>query len=306
MFAAVKPMPGRAEMQGKMLTRRGFLKAIGAAALSGGVYACGIEPSWLETVRKEIALDGLDPAFDGYVVAQISDLHVGSGVPLSYLKRAVEEANASGPDLVVVTGDIVDGCAPTGAAAEAAELLCALRPRDAVMAVLGNHDTGAFHPNRGVDQQAVRRLRRAVEAAGVDLLMNEERTLRRGPGRLRVAGFGDLWSGQFDARAFRGGCGEATLVLSHNPDTALELAERGAGLVLSGHTHGGQVRIPLLGPPYCPIRHRELMYGHHRLGKTQVYVNPGLGYSHRIRFLARPELTVFRLTVNVSDARKSL
>ncbi|MCK6460947.1 MAG: metallophosphoesterase [Planctomycetes bacterium] len=289
-----------------MLTRRGFLRAIGATAVSGGVYACGIEPSWLETVRMEIALEGLDPAFHGYVVAQISDLHVGSGVPLPYLRRAVDAVNAAGPDLVVVTGDILDGCGATGAAGDAAGILSALRPRDAVMAVLGNHDTGAFHPGLGTDEDAVRRLGGALAEAGVDVLMNEERTLERDGGRLRVAGFGDLWSDGFDARGFLAAPGEATLVLSHNPDTAPELARRGAGLVLCGHTHGGQVRIPFVGSPYYPVRHRELMYGHHRIGGTQVYVNPGLGYSHRIRLLARPELTLFRLTVDLSGACKSL
>ncbi|HEX5031309.1 MAG TPA: metallophosphoesterase [Candidatus Eisenbacteria bacterium] len=289
-----------------MLTRRGFLRAVGATALSGGVYACGIEPTWLETVRMEIALESLDPAFQGYVVAQISDLHVGSGVPLPYLRRAVDAVNAARPDLVVVTGDIVDGCAAPGAVEDAAGVLAGLRPGDAALAVLGNHDTGAFHPGVGVDERAVGRLAGALAAAGIDLLRNEERTLERGRGRLRVAGFGDLWSDGFDARRFRAAPGEATLALSHNPDTAPELAGRGAGLVLSGHTHGGQVRIPLFGPPYYPVRHRELMYGHHRIGATQVYVNPGLGYSHRIRFLARPELTLFRLTVDLSGACKSL
>lgn len=289
-----------------MLTRRGFLKAVGATALSGGVYACGIEPSWLETVRMEIALPGLDPAFHGYVVAQISDLHVGSGVPLPYLGRAIEAVNAAEPDLVVVTGDILDGCCANGAADEAAEVLSALRPRDRALAVLGNHDTGAFHPGLGTDEGAVRRLSGALAAAGVDVLANEERVLERGGGLLRVAGFGDLWSDAFDARGFRAAPEEATLVLSHNPDTAPELARRGAGLVLCGHTHGGQVRIPLFGPPYYPVRNRDLMYGHHRLGATQVYVNPGLGYSHRIRFLARPELTLFTLTVDLRGARNSL
>jgi len=289
-----------------VLTRRAFLRAIGATAVSGGAYACGIEPSWIQTVRREIALDGLDPAFHGYLVAQISDLHVGAWVPLSYLRGAVEAVNAAGPDLIVVTGDIIDGCAAPGAIEDAAGVLAGLRPRDAALAVLGNHDTGAFHPGLGVDEGVVGRLSGALGAAGVDLLRNEERTLERGRGRLRVAGFGDLWSDAFDARGFRAVPGEATLALSHNPDTAPELAQRGAGLVLSGHTHGGQVRIPFLGPPYCPIRHRELMYGYHRIGRTQVYVNPGLGYSHRIRFLARPEITFFRLTVDVPGARNIL
>lgn len=290
-----------------MLTRRGFLRALGATAVSGGIYACAVEPYWLDTVRTEIALEGLDPAFRGYVIAQISDLHVGSGVPLAYLRRAIALANAAQPDLVVVTGDILDGCAGEGAAEDAAELLSRLHPRDAVMAVLGNHDTGAFHPGRAVDDAAVRRLRAALAGAGVDVLENERRTLKRGGGRLPVFGFGDLWSCRFDPRAFSVPRGEATLVLSHNPDTAPELAERGAALILSGHTHGGQVRLPIFGPPYLPVKHTELLYGHHWLGKTQIYVNPGLGYSYGVRFRARPELSLFRLVPGTPiDACKSL
>lgn len=290
-----------------MLTRRDFLKAAAATAFSGGLYACAVEPHWLRTVRLDVPIEGLPAAFHGYVVAQISDLHVGSGVPLPYLRRAVATANEAQPDLAVVTGDMVDGGSGGGAAEDAAAILSGLRPREAALAVLGNHDTGAFQPGRAVDDAMVRRLRGALDEAGVDLLFNEERTLERGGQRLRVAGFGDLWSGHFDARAFRARAGEAALALSHNPDTAPELAERGAGLVLSGHTHGGQVRIPLYGPPYYPVKRRDLMYGHHRIGRAHVYVNPGLGYSHSIRFGARPELTLLRLVL--SDplaARKSV
>jgi len=268
---------------------------LGASVASGGLYSCGVEPYWLETVRLEIVLPGLDPAFDGYTIAQLSDLHVGSGVPLPYLRRAIDLANEARPDLVAVTGDIVDACGWGGAAEEAAALLSELRPRDRTLAVLGNHDTGAFAPDRPVEDEALRHLRGALAEANVDVLVNENRMLEHDGGRLRVSGFGDPWSRQFDARAFHPRPGEATLVLSHNPDTAPELAERGAGLVLAGHTHGGQVRLPFFGPPYVPVERKDLLHGHYRLGRTQLYVNPGLGYSYGIRLLARPELTFFRL-----------
>jgi len=285
-----------------MVTRREFLRAMAATAVSGGIYACAVEPYWLETVRTKIALEGLDPAFDGYVIAQISDLHVGSGVPLAYLRRALEAANAAKPDLVVVTGDIVDGGCEPRAAEDAAELLSLLRPRDAVMAVLGNHDTGAFHPKRKVDEEAVRRLRGALAASGVDVLLNEERTVARGNGRLRVAGFGDLWSGQFDARAFRAAPGGATVCLSHNPDTAPELAERGAGLVLCGHTHGGQIRVPGLGPLLPAWRSPSgFPPGETAIEGGRVIVNRGLGMSGgplpKARFFSRPEIRVIEINL---------
>ncbi len=277
-------------------SRRKFLGILGSTLAGGTLYACGIEPVWLRRTVVPVVLDSLPEAFEGFTIAQLSDLHVGSGVSRSFLEHAVSVANAARPDLAVVTGDLVDDRGLHGAAEEAAAILSGLQARHGVCAVLGNHDTGAFFPLEEVATDAVHRLERELGRAGIDLLENECRILQRGRGRLRVAGLGDLWSGRFEPRRThlaepKGVC----LALSHNPDTAPELARRGADLILSGHTHGGQVNLPLFGPPYLPVRCKQFVAGPYAVEGSRLYVNSGLGYSHRIRFRARPEVTILTL-----------
>jgi predicted MPP superfamily phosphohydrolase len=275
----------------RWLTRRRFLAAAGGAVAAGAAYACGIEPEWLRVARLTFRVPGLDPAFDGYTIPQISDLHVGAAVRRAFLDEAVGVATDARCDLAVVTGDLVDESGLGGAAEEAAAVLRGLRARDGVLACLGNHDTGAYHAGRPVNAGALRRLLRALEGAGVDTLENESRAMVRSGARLSVGGYGDLWSGRFAPDALPA----PDLALSHNPDTAPRLAASGAKVILSGHTHGGQVRVPLLGAPYVPVRHKEFLAGPYRIGDTHLHVNPGLGYSYRVRFCARPEVTLLTL-----------
>ena len=91
------------------------------------------------------------------------------------------------------------------------------------------------------------------------------------------------------------GAEDACIALSHNPDSFLELLDRPASWVLSGHTHGGQVSIPWLGPPLLPVRNRRFASGHHVMGGRNLYVNRGLGWVRKIRFNCPPEITVFEL-----------
>ena len=115
-------------------------------------------------------------------------------------------------------------------------------------------------------------------------------------GPLRLVGVGDLWTGPYVPSCLPPPtAGKPTIVLSHNPDTAPELAKRGADLILSGHTHGGQVSIPFLGPPILPVRLRQYAAGHYRLKTSQLYVNRGLGWLRRVRLFVRPEVTILRL-----------
>ncbi|MHC4549914.1 MAG: phosphodiesterase YaeI [Planctomycetota bacterium] len=281
------------------ITRRRLLKlgAAGAAACVGtGVYAFGIEPIWLRRVDLEVRLDGLDAAFDGFTIVQLSDFHVGAGVPYDYLRDAVALARAARPDLVALTGDFVHGGGDAGLADDAAEIVSTLPPAAPTCAVLGNHDGGVYGPERTADPVSFRRVHDTLAAAGIRVLLNERLTLERGRARLHVAGLGDLWVGAFRPRAVplrdRGG---PTVALSHNPDTAYDVAAHGADLILSGHTHGGQVSLPFLGPPILPVRHRELAAGHYHLKGAQLYVNRGVGWLRRVRLFVRPEVTVLRL-----------
>jgi predicted MPP superfamily phosphohydrolase len=166
--------------------------------------------------------------------------------------------------------------------------------------VPGNHDYDHFYPwARPHLPEGGDRLGNALERAGIDLLRNERRTvdLRRGAGSLEIVGLDDFWSPNFDdERAFDGASDGATrLVLSHNPDSFRQLVRHRFDLMLAGHTHGGQVRIPLLGAPVVPVEDRRFIDGLVEAEDRVVYVNRGLGYNRRIRFGVRPEITLLTL-----------
>ncbi len=275
------------------ISRRRLLKltarAVGVVALPT-IYAIGIEPTWLRTIRHDAKIPGLDPRLDGLRIVQLSDFHIGAGVPFDYLTRALEDAMAFEPDVAVVTGDFLhDGGSPDSLR-RLPGLLSRLRAPLGVYGVLGNHDVGSPYGRRtGPDVPSVARLRAALHSGGLRLLHNEATILAppRG-GRLRLAGYADLWSGAFFSDAVELDGGIPTVALSHNPDTAPELADRGAALILSGHTHGGQVRVPFLGPVFLPIERREFAAGPYDLGATRLYVNRGVGWLWRVRMFVRP------------------
>jgi len=272
------------------------LAVCGGTVACGAGYAVGLEPLWIETRALEIVVPRLPAALDGYVVVQLSDLHAGGGVARSQLERAVAIANAHSPSLVAVTGDLVDEAHDEQARAQVVEVLAGLEATDLVVAVAGNHDTGALHEGRPTDVDSLGALERALGGAGIAFL--ENRTITLHGGRLRVAGFGDLWSGRFDPRVLTPG--PCTIALSHNPDTAVSLAGKNADLILAGHTHGGQVDLPLFGPPWVPLKDKRFLKGHFELGQSQLYVNRGIGWTHRIRFRSRPEVTVLTLRASAN------
>jgi len=284
----------------RVLSRRRFLKRValagGAGIAAGGLYAAAIEPTWVQVVALPLPLRGLHEAFTGYRLVQISDMHASATVPLEYLARCMRRVNELEPDLVVFTGDAIT----TGHVAyldRAAELLGSLHPVDGVVAVLGNHDYGVHRSSGRAAGGLGERTAAALRAAGAVVLRNASLTLRRGAGRLTIVGLDDLWSGRFDAdRAFSGVSRDVpTLVLVHNPDALVRLQDTPAEWVLSGHTHGGQVRLAWLGAPILPVRNRRFAAGHVVAGSRNLYVNRGLGWLLRVRLNCRPEITFFEL-----------
>ena len=275
------------------ITRRRLLAAAGAGLLGGGIYAFGIEPRWLRTWHVEVPVRGLGAGLDGYRIAQMSDFHVGAGVPPAHVADAVARALAFEPDLVALTGDFVHRGAGGGSAEEAARLLAPLRARDGVVAVMGNHDADVYASDGfHADRVSLRRVKGALGDAGIRVLENERISVARGGAAMHVVGLGDLWTGLFDRFAARPD-GAPTVVLSHNPDTAPDLAADGAGLVLSGHTHGGQVSVPFLGLLTAAVV--PLCAETFRLGGTRLYVNRGVGWLRRVRLFVRPEVTLLTL-----------
>jgi len=217
--------------------------------------------------NERIWLDALPEAFSGLRIVQISDIHHGLFLPEQWLAEAVQQTNRLRADIVVLTGDFVTYSRAN--IEPAAEILSRLRARYGVLAVLGNHD---FRVGADAVTSALRRKH-------IEVLRNQHVTVHFGGSSLYVAGVDDYGYGADVRRAVRGiPRDSATVLLAHNPRIIHLASRHGVSLVLSGHTHGGQVNLPLLGTVYgrSPERLRYKI-GWDRLGPTQIYVNRGIG-----------------------------
>jgi predicted MPP superfamily phosphohydrolase len=259
-------------------------------------YAYHVEPTWLSVNRIELPVRGLPRALSGLRVAQLSDFHFGPHIPAGYLENAVGRAAAEGPDLVALTGDFIDR-GPRHLR-EAAKLFRGLKAPLGVFAVLGNHDF-SVHTARGARKHPglAGAVADALAAEGVTVLRNKGVRVGRGAAALHVAGVDDLWSGASDLGAALGGACPHTprVLLAHNPQTVEQLGGRRADLVLSGHTHGGQINLPVLGRLLLNKQARRYAAGLYPLEGGHLYVNTGVGFGWRFRFGVRPELAVFTL-----------
>lgn len=289
-----------------LLTRRQFLGLTGVgigAAGSLAAYARWVEPFWAKTVSVNMDFLQLPAALRGLRLVQISDLHVSNIVPTDYLRRQIAAINRLQPDVVVITGDFTTTPSETRIRT-AAELVGELRAKLGVFACPGNHDYAAYGPrapgnpiSRSASSQ-VAFLTESLVARGVRMLRNGMSVVAVGDAKLQFVGLDDLWGGDLDPpRAFADARPHwPTIVLSHNPDTFETLKNYPFDWMLSGHTHGGQVRIPLLGAPILPIDHRQYDTGYFAAADRRLYVNQGLGFIRKVRFNCRPEITQFTLT----------
>ena len=274
------------------------LGAIAGAAVVEGFLR---EPFQLDVTRLTIASPWLPTGFDGLKIVQLSDLHLHH-ISRAY-RTAIDVIRRERPHLVVITGDLVDRSEETSAClAFLAELRAAAGAP--VVVVPGNWDHRAFPTKRSIAAWH----ERLQAETGIRVLANQNVVLRRGGDRMWLVGTDDPYFGHADLDAsFKGVPDTAfALVLTHAPEAFEELAERPAArLVLAGHTHGGQVRLPFVGAVRVPSRYgTRFARGLFKLGDTFFYVNAGMGMSHLpIRFLCRPELTVLTLKKPVAVAR---
>ena len=280
----------------RRLSRRALLRraaALIALPLACSAYAREVEPFWLDLHEIGLPIAGLPPAFDGFRVAHLTDLHMDDHVPLSYLRRVVQRVNDAQVDVVAVTGDVVNHTMKWVEAA--GELLGSLRAP--VVVSFGNHDYAPFTPPRAA-QIIANPLHRRLAAAGCAVLRNQSAAITRGGARVWFVGLEDLWTDFFSPDdAFAGlPAGDVKVALSHNPDSARYLIRHGPKLILSGHTHGGQLRMPFVGAPLLPIDDRTHDQGLFRLDDDcQLYVSRGVGFLLRARFCCRPEVPIFVL-----------
>lgn len=279
---------------------------IGAACLG---YAYFVEPFTLKINRQTLPVQRWDPAMSGFRIVAISDIHGGSrGATEEKIREVVAAANAQDPDLIVLLGDFVSH---RGGAAGLrmpisviGESLAGLKARHGVLAVLGNHDGKADE----------RSLVAALERTGITVLENEVVKIERDGRKLTILGLKDhlklepSWanlSRELSELLVREQVEGDLIVLEHSPDILpviageLLISDR-LRLILAGHTHGGQVWLPVVGTPIIPSSYgQKYAYGHIRDGGVDMFVTTGIGTSILpIRFMMPPEIAVLEITAD--------
>ncbi|HEU4325115.1 MAG TPA: metallophosphoesterase [Roseiflexaceae bacterium] len=287
------------------MTRRRFLRLVGASALTttgtmllGTAYAKHVEPYRFDIHRMDLALPRLDPLFDGFTLLHLSDIHSDATFMTPQRFEQVLGQIGAQPDLIAVTGDFITN-ARTSNIEAVLPLLVQLRPREGVVAVLGNHDHWS----------GPALVRGALERHGIAELPYAVHTLRRGAAELHLAGIDDLWPNPrritpleqarplIEELAGRIPSAGAAVLLAHEPDVADISAAFGRfSLQLSGHSHGGQVRLPGRGAIILPALGRKYDDGLYQIGDMQLYTSRGLGMVRpQVRLNCPPEVALITL-----------
>ncbi|MFH1123712.1 MAG: metallophosphoesterase [Pseudomonadota bacterium] len=283
------------------LTRRGFIRLciLGVLGLAGGRGFMNSRA--LSLSRIEVRLNRLPPMFDGLKVGQITDIHAGPLVSQAQLRMGVDLLQSARPDLVALTGDFVSGATKILRTSYGGfkqrhydyclEELSKIRAPLGVFAVLGNHDFWS-------GTEVAEKIGAGLKSIGVRVLRNEAVSLERGTQRLYLVGVDDYWEESYNlAQSLRGiPENSCRILLSHNPDVNedIELSRSRIDCVISGHTHGGQIVLPLIGAPYLPSPFgQKYRAGLVSDGERRTYVSRGLGvFFVPVRLNCPPEVTL--------------
>lgn len=277
------------------MQRRKFLK--GLASILGfttiaGLYSWQLEPFWLEFVKVKMPIGNIPRKLVGKTLMQISDIHVGPKVDFNYLVDSLTRAKAYQPDFVVYTGDFIH-YEDEGTLVNLRKCLnYAPKGKLGTLAILGNHDYG----EEWVDDKIADTITAILEEKGIIVLRNNCKRING----LNFIGIDDCWGTNFNPKkALKNyNPNEATIVLCHNPDVCdLDVWNGYDSWILSGHTHGGQCKIPFIKAPILPVENKAYDKGLKRLsGGRTLYINRALGHLYQVRFNVRPEITIFKLS----------
>lgn len=282
------------------ITRRKFIfGAAGAGVAAIAADSTILEPNHPRVVQREIALRRWPAQLQGFTIALLSDFHYDPYFSSHPLKAAINIVNNLRPDLIALTGDFVTAPSFDGddqkAAAKAepcASLLRQMNAAHGLFAVLGNHDWGT----------SPRHVTAALKAEGIQVLANSTVPIEAGSARFWLSGVKDILFGASDLNAALASVprDEATILLAHEPDYADYVARHSedlpVDLQLSGHSHGGQIRLPFVRPFYLPELAKKYFWGLYKVGPLTLYTNPGLGtMGVPIRWNCPPEITLLTL-----------
>lgn len=286
---------GTRDSSSSRITRRNFILGSGLTAAGVALYAGEIARHEIDLVENTVPVRHLPSTFAGFRIVQLSDIHLDEFTEPLFLEHVVHRINDLAPDLVLVTGDFVTRGSLTflssrHAAYRCAEILSTLKCPQ-VYTVLGNHDVGVSAPL----------VIGALQSVKIPVLVNEHIPIERGGSRFWLCGTDDAGTRRPDLDLTIPEAPDGPIILMvHEPDYADIVVKHPRGkfvdLMLSGHSHGGQVRIPFYGPLILPPMGQKYVMGRFQFGEMQLYVNRGIGtVGLPFRFDCSPELTVHTL-----------
>jgi len=271
------------------MNRRRFLKSTlySSAFALVGVYPIFIERRKVLVNRYKIPITDLPHSFHGFTLAHLTDLHLGPFASKSFIEEIVHKTNMLGTDAIVCTGDYVLGRNTTEQIDIVWPILSKLKAEYGVYSVLGNHDHHADF-NRSLYW-----LERSEQN-----IRHNCKPIYKGKERIIIGGSGDYWNDQLniDNTFSSSDEGDCRLLLSHNPDALDTQFHTPLSLVMSGHTHGGQVVIPFFGPPVLPVKNKTYSSGLIATAKAKLFISKGIGCSGLpVRFNCHPEIAILEL-----------
>jgi uncharacterized protein len=277
------------------LTRRKFILGSGVTAAGVALYSGEIARHQIEIVNSTIRITNLPDAFQGFRIVQLSDIHLDEFTEPVFLEYVIHRINNLSPDLVLVTGDFITHGSLTfmtsrHAAHRCAELLATLKAPQ-TYTVLGNHDVSVSAPL----------VTEALRSAGLPVLVNQYVPIERSGSRIWLCGTDDAGTSHPDLDLTIPQKPDGPVILMvHEPDYVDIVIQHPRGrlvdLMLSGHSHGGQVRVPFYGPLILPPMGQKYVMGHFQFGQMQLYVNRGIGsVGLPFRFNCMPEITIHTL-----------
>lgn len=278
-------------MKRRSFVKKSIIGTLGASLLTG-LYAWRLEPYWLEFINLKMPIKNLPKNLTGKKLIQISDIHVGNRFDWNYIIDSFKKAQKLNPDFVVYTGDYVSYENQEQLKQLKTVLKHTVKGTLGTVAVLGNHDYGENFK----EDQIANEISNILSNANIDVLRNEQKEYNG----LTIIGIDDLWGTNFFPKKVTTKINhqKANLALCHNPDVCdLDVWNNYQGWILSGHTHGGQVKPPFLPAPMLPVKNKKYDAGKINLQDGRIlYINRALGNLYPVRFNVRPEITVFELT----------
>ncbi len=278
------------------LSRRKLLQGLGGFTLSGLIGACHIrwfEPYWLECTTKDIPIHQLDTKIKAL---HLSDFHASDVMSLEAIEKAIDLGIEQKPDMIFLTGDYITW----GITNEQAyrKILSKLSETAPTFACIGNHDGGLWAGSSHGYKDSTK-VEALLKSAGIHVLINQSERIQLAGRTIKVVGLGDLWSGLAMPGVVlekQRSADEVVVVLSHNPDSKTELQSFDWDLTLCGHTHGGQLVVPILGlRPFLPVRDKTFPEGILSWENRHIHITRGVGNLHDLRFNCRPEVSLLNL-----------